>query len=145
MTPKLLSSHEGDPLLRVNGVNVITGDYTETEIDHVIPGPDPIQIMRSYNSFDYATGENIGCWKANAHCTFIIGKDVERENYLADDDHYEYMDAFTGEPNGSILTYGGWQNVSHETRSEFTMKINARKDAKGLANFAQGLGNGAHS
>lgn len=45
-----VASSEGVPLGIVNGVSVITGDYTEQASDLEIPGIEPLPLTRSYVS-----------------------------------------------------------------------------------------------
>lgn len=55
--PSNLTSLESEPSASILGcVSVISGDYTDTAIDYVVPGPDPLPIQRIYSSGELRNG-----------------------------------------------------------------------------------------
>jgi len=61
-----LANLEGDPSTIVNGsVNVITGDYIDTDVDLILPGPEPLVLQRSYTSSDVKGGHFCAVWHSN--------------------------------------------------------------------------------
>ncbi|MBI3259667.1 MAG: hypothetical protein HYZ54_09365 [Ignavibacteriae bacterium] len=67
-----LGSREGDPASLVKNVSTIHGDYSEIEVDLVVPGPDPLTLSRYYSSRDSFTIANIGGWRFHPHCFLFV-------------------------------------------------------------------------
>lgn len=52
----------------VNGVNTITGDFVDSSVDLVIPGPEPLILQRDYASSQYNTFALSNSWRHNHEC-----------------------------------------------------------------------------
>lgn len=119
---------EGEPSALVNRcVNVITGDYSDLQVDLVVPGPQPIMIQRAYSS----AADNAG------NCLFSHGWNLNHEGQMtlterlnapvqegeppAPKDPPEY-DATTKEGYGVRLSYDGTLKKGLDLRSEITFK-----------------------
>lgn len=58
-----------------NSVNVITGDYTDFQVDIMIPGPEPLTLERAYISSCRSIGTLCGSWFLNHHARLMPSKD----------------------------------------------------------------------
>jgi RHS repeat-associated protein len=126
LSSSYLGSLEGDPASIVENVSTIYGDYTEIEIDLVVPAPDPIILSRFYSSRDNLQTAMFGGWRFNPHCFLSVHKDEQGKTQIV-----------AGTPQGSIFTYVAWQNPSNsDKRSLF--KIDPDGAAQGLANTSSG-------
>lgn len=131
-----LGSREGDPESLVENVSTIHGDYTEYDVDLTVSAPDPLILSRFYSSRDALQTTTLGGWRFNPHCSLTLRKDPKGKNYTTGEGKFEYIYTFAGTPEGSILTYAGWHNTAGSTRS--LLKVNAEREALGLANTARG-------
>jgi len=62
----------------VNGcVNVITGDFVDSSVDVVIPGPEPLTLERSYASSDYDNGCFYHGWRHNHQSWIEVADDKD--------------------------------------------------------------------
>lgn len=59
----LLGSREGDPSSIVENVSTIHGDYSESEIDLIVFGPDSLILSRFYSSRDSLFTVSLGGWR----------------------------------------------------------------------------------
>ncbi len=135
-----LSSTEGDPDgIIANCVNVITGDYCEAAQDLIIKGPDLLTLDRFFNSTNYITGKEPGCWRIFPQRYLIIGQDQNSKKCTIENNLYHWVYGFTGERSGGILTYSGWRKKDGCTKD--SLKIDASKDAIGMVNtYAKEIG-----
>lgn len=114
-------------------VNVINGDFCESTIDLQIKGYDSLRLQRTYNTQNYMSGNGAGGWRILSHLVMVLGRQVENPNYtILNGDYYERINAFVGEPSGSILTYSGWKNQDGSTLDP--LKIDIFNDGAGLVN-----------
>jgi hypothetical protein len=61
--PSTLTNLEAEPSSSIyNAVSVISGDYTESFMDFMTPGPDVIPIQRVYSSGERSTGSLCYGW-----------------------------------------------------------------------------------
>ncbi|MGL5264437.1 MAG: DUF6531 domain-containing protein [Candidatus Rhabdochlamydia sp.] len=70
-----LGSREADPASLVENVSTIHGDYTEVEVDLVVPAPDSLILSRFYSSRDTVQTAKLGGWRFNPHCFLTMQKD----------------------------------------------------------------------
>lgn len=116
-----LGSREGDPASIVENVSVVHGDYTEIEVDLVVPAPDSLILSRFYSSRDSLSIANFGGWRLNSHCFLNVQKDQDGG-----------IRAYVGNPDGAILTYTGRPN-------DCSKRLLCNLDVvTGLANTAKG-------
>lgn len=134
---QFLGSREGDPASLVENVSTIHGDYTEVEVDVVVPAPDSLILSRFYSSRDMAQTANFGGWRFNPHCFLSIQKDPKGKTCTTGEGKLEYTYVFVGTPEGSILTYSGWHNSSN-SKSRTLFKIDPEEEMVGLSNTARG-------
>jgi hypothetical protein len=133
---QLLGPREGDPASIIEGVSTIHGDYSECDVDVVVPGPDPLILSRFYSSNDTSDIANFGGWRFLSKCPLILKQDPRR-NYSTPEGTFERTYVRIGTDEGSILTYVGWQNKTNpEATSIF--KIDVEDDAYCIANNARG-------
>ncbi|MBM3191393.1 MAG: RHS repeat protein, partial [Chlamydiae bacterium] len=110
-----LGSREGDPAGLVENVSVVHGDYTEVEVDLTVAAPDSLVLSRFYSSRDSLHTANFGGWRFNPHCFLSIQKDPKGKSYMGAEGKFEKTYVYVGNPDGTILTYVGWQNPSKKT------------------------------
>jgi RHS repeat-associated protein len=130
-----LGSRESDPASLVENVSIIHGDYSEIEVDVIVPAPDSLILSRFYSSRDILQTATLGGWRFNPHCFLTVQKDPRGKNYSTTEGKFERTFAYVGNPDGSILTYVGWKNASSQKRALF--KIDAEGESIGLANSAR--------
>lgn len=133
----LLGSREGDPSSIVENVSAIHGDYTEVEVDLTVPSPDTLVLSRSYSSRDTLPIATFGGWRFNPQCFLTMEKDPKGKTYSSSDGKFERTFAYVGNPEGSILTYVGWRNVTNPSKP-ILFKIDAEMECAGIANTARG-------
>lgn len=131
-----LGSRESDPESLVQNVSTIYGDYTEVEIDLTVPSPDSLVLSRFYSSRDTIQTATFGGWRFNPQCFLAIQKDPKGKTYTTGEGKFEKTYVHVGNPDGTILTYVGWQNASNPKRSLF--KIDPEEGSLGLCNTAKG-------
>lgn len=131
-----LGSRESDPAGLVENVSVIHGDYTEVEVDLTVNAPDSLVLSRFYSSRDTLQIASFGGWRFNPHCFLKIEKDPKGKNYTSAGGKFERTYAYVGNPDGTILTYVGWQNATSTQSCLF--KIDVEEDVVGLSNTAKG-------
>jgi len=107
-------------------VNVIHGDYSESVIDLIVAGPEPLILQRHY----HATRGVIG-WSIFPQQFLVIGKDPQGRSMRSDHQELAWSYAFAGEKSGGVLTYSGWRTA--EGLSPEGMKIDMIQGA-GLVN-----------
>jgi RHS repeat-associated protein len=133
---QLLGSREGDPASIVEGVSTIYGDYSEFDIDAVVPGPDTLILSRFYSSNDTSDVANFGGWRFFPKCTLTVKQDSKRKSYSTSEGIFERTYVRIGTDEGSILTFIGWQNT---TNLETTIyKVDAEGETYSMANSARG-------
>lgn len=130
-----LGSREGDPASLVENVSTIHGDYTEVEIDLVVPAPDSLILSRFYSSRDTIQTANFNGWRFNPHCFLTVRKDSK--GYTTAEGKFERAHVYVGNPDGSILTYVGWQNTTNPSNHSL-FKIDQEEEVIGLSNTAKG-------
>lgn len=87
---------EGDPSSIIAGcVNAVTGTYSESEVDIVIPGPEPLSLQRFYCSADWAEGTLCNGWTYNHAKNALLTRDGP--NYLI----------IASEATGGAVNYSG--------------------------------------
>jgi RHS repeat-associated protein len=133
-----LGSREGDPASLVENVSAIHGNYSDFEVDLIVPGPDSLVLSRYYGSRDnLLTNSSFGGWRFNSHCFLSVLKDSLPRTYTTAEGKFDYTHISIGTNEGSILTYAGWQNTTNSNaRSLF--KVDVEGDLLGLANTARG-------
>jgi RHS repeat-associated protein len=134
-----LGSREGDPASIVENVSTIHGDYSEYEIDLIVPGPDSLVLSRFYTSRDsieVITPTNLGGWRFYSQCFLTVQKDSKWKTYTTSEGKFERTHVYVGTPEGSILTYLGWQNTSNP-KIISSFKIDLEERLLGVANTAR--------
>lgn len=131
-----LGSRESDPASLVENVSTIYGDFTEVEVDLTVASPDSLILSRFYSSRDTIQTAKFGGWRWNPHCFLSIQKDP-RKTYTNAEGKFERMSAYVGNPDGTILTYVGWQNVTNPAKRALC-KIDPEVEVAGVANTAKG-------
>ncbi len=137
MSAVMLPSTESDPdSFIAQCVNVINGDYCETDLDLEIAGPDVLTLQRYYNSKNYMTGKDFGGWRIFPQNFLVTGRDPQNKECKVGQDRFEWIYAFTGERSGGILSYSGWRKISGDTKDP--LKIEILKDTAGMVNSFAG-------
>ncbi len=131
-----LGSRESDPASLVENVSTVHGDYTEVEVDLIVPAPDPLILSRFYSSRDTLKIATLGGWRFNSHCFLSIHKDQKAKSYTTEEGKFEYVHIYAGTQEGCILTYVGWLNTMGSKRALF--KIDVEEEIFGFANTARG-------
>ncbi|MDP1609355.1 MAG: RHS repeat-associated core domain-containing protein [Chlamydiales bacterium] len=133
-----LGSRESDPESLVENVSTIYGDYSDYEVDLVLPGPDSLVLARYYSSRDHLLGcSSLGGWRFNPHCFLSIQKETHVKSYTTSEGKFDSTHILIGTNEGSILTYSGWRNMTNpQVRSLF--KVDVEDSLLGLANTARG-------
>ena len=72
MPIEAISSYEGMPSIIVNGVNVISGDYTLSETDINLHTPVPLTYTRFYNSLMIGPEPYFDLWSHNHECPLLV-------------------------------------------------------------------------
>jgi RHS repeat-associated protein len=132
-----LGSREGDPASLVENVSTIHGDYTEVEVDLTVSSPDSLVLSRFYSSRDNLQTANFGGWRFNPHCFLSIQKDPKGKSYTTAEGKFELTYVYVGNPDGTILTYVGWQNTTNSSKRSL-FKIDPEGEVAGIANIAKG-------
>jgi RHS repeat-associated protein len=132
-----LGSREGDPTGFVENVSTIHGDYTEVEIDLIVPSPDSLILSRFYSSRDTIQTATFGGWRFNPQCFLSIRKDPKSKPYTTAEGKFERAYVYVGNPDGTILTYVGWQNTTSSSKRSL-FKIDPEEETVGLCNTAKG-------
>ena len=70
-----LAARESDPESFVENVSTIFGDYSEVEVDLIVPSPDSLLLSRFYSSQDTFQIANFGGWRFNPHCFLFYKKE----------------------------------------------------------------------
>lgn len=129
-----LGSREGDPASLVENVSTIHGDYTEVEVDLVVPAPDSLILSRFYSSRDTIQTAPFGGWRFNPHCFLRLQKDSQKKSK----GKMERICAYVGNSDGAILTYVGWQNPANSSQS-ILFQIDVEGEMAGVTNTAKGI------
>ncbi len=132
-----LGSRENDPESLVQNVSTIYGDYTEIEVDLIVPSPDSLILSRFYSSRDTIQTATFGGWRFNPHCFLSIRKDPKKKPYTTAEGKFERTYVYVGNPDGTILTYVGWQNTTSSSKRSL-FKIDPEGESIGLCNTAKG-------
>ena len=134
---QLLGPREGHPSSIVDGVSTITGDYSEVEVDLVVPGPDTLNLSRLYSSGDHPASNNFGGWRFLPKCLLSVQKDPKGKTYSTSEGKFDRTYVRVGTDEGSILTYVGWQNTSN-AKSRSLYKVDVDDRVFSMANNARG-------
>ncbi len=113
-------AYEGDPDCVVENVNLISGHYSELEIDAIVASPDPLVFYRSYDSRNG--------WSLSPQCFLYIQRDSQPKTYSTGEGIFEQVRVLIHTEKGGALTYFGWLNPY--VISSFKL------DTTGLANTA---------
>lgn len=132
-----LGSREGDPASIVENVSTIHGDYTEVEVDVTVSSPDTLVLSRFYSSKDTLSVATFGGWRFNPHCFLRTQKDLKAKTYSSSEGTFERTFAYVGNPDGSILTYVGWKNLTNPSK-RILFKLDPEEACMGMANTARG-------
>lgn len=132
-----LGSRESDPASLVENVSAIHGDYAEVEVDLTVSSPDSLVLSRFYSSRDTLQTASFGGWRFNPHCFLSIQKDPKGESYTTAEGKFERAYVYVGNPDGTILTYVGWQNTTNPSKKSL-FKIDPEGEVAGIANTAKG-------
>lgn len=134
---QLLGPREGDPASIIEGVSTIHGDYSELEVDLIVPGPDPLVLSRFYSSHDTPASAHFGGWRFLPKCILWIDKDPKGKTYSTPEGKFDRSYVRVGTDEGSILTYIGWQNTTNpRAKSLYTVDIDGK--IFNLTNTARG-------
>lgn len=123
-----IASTSGMPSSLVNGsVCAITGEYVESELDMVLPGPEPLILRRIYSSNNDTCAHFYDAWQL-AHPSSLT---IDRTRQMQDGHERKRYLAHLLEPSGSELLYHG--KIEHKglNKQEFL-------PPKGLTNCAAG-------
>ncbi len=133
-----LGSRENDPESLVENVSTIHGDYSDYEIDLIVPGPDSLVLSRYYSSMDsHSEIPSLGGWRFHPHCFLSVQKEALARTYTSAEGKFDYTHILIGTNEGGVLTYTGWRNTTNpQGRSLF--KVDVEGDLLGLANTARG-------
>ncbi len=133
-----LGSRENDPESIIENVSTIHGDYSDYEIDLIVPGPDSLVLSRYYSSRDPLLGSSsLGGWRFHPHCFLSIQKEALAKTYATAEGKFDYTHILIGTNEGSVLTYAGWRNTTNpDARSLF--KVDVEGSLLGLVNTARG-------
>ncbi len=134
---QLLGPREGHPSSIVDGVSTITGEYSELEVDLVVPGPDTLNLSRLYSSGDHPASNNFGGWRFLSKCLLSVEKDPKGKTYSTSEGKFDRTYVRVGTDEGSILTYVGWLNSSN-TNSRSQYRIDVDDHVFSMANNARG-------
>ncbi len=104
-----LGSREGDPESLIQNVSTINGDYSEIEVDLIVPGPDPLILSRFYSSQDDRSLATFGGWRFCPQCVLFLERDPS-QHYTTLEGIFYLIYARVGTVEGSILTYTGWNS-----------------------------------
>lgn len=119
---------EGLPSTIVNGtVNIISGDYCESEIDLIVPGAEPISIGRSHSSAAMEMSTLYQGWSSNQFSLMEIHKNSEQPN------RKQPAQAIFRSPSGAIVC------LSSKDFNTQPLEIDIGKHSRGLTNCGQGL------
>jgi len=132
-----LGSREGDPASFVENVSTIHGDYTEVEVDVTVASPDSLVLSRFYSSRDTLPIATFGGWRFNPQCFLTVQKDPKDKTYSTAEGEFERTFVYLGNPDGSVLTYVGWRNITYANK-HVHFKIDAEMECAGIANTARG-------
>ncbi len=132
-----LGSREGDPASLVENVSTLHGDYTELEVDLSVASPDSLVLSRFYSSRDTLPIASLGGWRFNPQCFLTMQKDPKGKSYSSAEGKFDRTFVYVGNPDGSILTYVGWINVTNPAKCVL-FKIDAEVECAGIANTARG-------
>lgn len=130
------SSLEADPAAIIENVNVISGDYSELEIDLNIAGPDPLVLARFYSSQKLDLLTDFGGWFLRPQRVFKIDQ-RNADSYFTDEGEFKLTHIYVGTPEGSILKFTGWQNVTN-LKVGSTFFIEPEEEFLGIVNTARG-------
>lgn len=119
-TSSSVHAYEGDLDCVVENVNIISGHYSELEIDATVAGPDPLLFYRSYDSRNG--------WSFSPHCFLYIQRDAQPKTYSTADGTFEQIRVLVQTEKGGALPYSGWLNPY--------IKSSFKLDTTGLANTA---------
>lgn len=132
-----LGSRESDPESLVENVSTIYGDYTEVEVDLIVPSPDSLILSRFYSSRDTIKTATFGGWRFNPQCFFSVRKDPKGKTYTTAEGKFERTYVYVGNQDGTILTYVGWQNTTNPSKQSL-FKIDPEGESIGICNTAKG-------
>lgn len=135
---RYLGSREADPASIIENVSAIHGDYTDVEVDLIVPSPDPLVLSRFYSSRDTIQTATLGGWRFNPHCFLSVQRAPKgRGTFTTAEGKFERTYVYVGNPDGVILTYVGWVNTSNPSRRTL-FTIDPEEEAVGLVNTAKG-------
>ncbi|NGX47001.1 MAG: tRNA nuclease WapA [Chlamydiae bacterium] len=132
-----LGSREGDPASIVENVSTIHGDYSEVEVDLIVPGPDSLVLSRFYTSKDSLSATSLGGWRFYPQCTLSVQKDSKKKTFSSAEGKFDRTYVNVGMAEGSILTYVGWQNTTNE-KAKALFKVDVDDQIFCMANTARG-------
>jgi hypothetical protein len=123
--PSSLTNLESEPSTLINGtVNVISGDFTNSDTDMILPCAEPLALQRCYQSSDPNTGSLCKSWNYNHFGMLTEGKRKgkhDKKIYTA-----------------NILGAYGSQ-ISYEEQDKNRYCISILCVEKGLTNISQGM------
>lgn len=94
----MLTNLEGEPSGVIEGVNVITGEFTDSEIDLSLPGPEPLTLghtLRNNNPHPVGSTRQIG-WQMSDDESVMVNNTIEASHdysgeYRGGDGEYLYF------------------------------------------------------
>lgn len=132
-----LPFRESDPASYIEGVCVIDGSFTQAETDLAVEGLPALTMTRFYDSRDAWEKASFGGWRAFPQCKLLVQRDPEQD-FTTSEGRFQYCSCEVGMPEGSGLTFIGWQNVDHPTSSSKFLLDHPF----GMVNTASGVING---
>jgi RHS repeat-associated protein len=124
--PTILNMESRSSALMCGCVNAISGDYVESTIDMVVPGPEPLIFERFYTS------------SSQQRCSLMTGWRHGFESYInvekARITHRDQILAYYHRRSGSTLVFGDESSRIPQGPSVF-MGFNKEKNPKGLTNY----------
>ena len=123
-----LTNIEAEPSSYIlNAVSVISGEYTDSTTDYIIPGPDPLPIQRVYSSGEHGNG-SICCGLYWGKHSYLSLSEVRTQKNKT-------------EIQASIVG-GGGSRMTYTEVGDRNYKLHNKCFQKGLTNTSTGIVSG---
>jgi len=123
--PIPIADVEGEPSSYFMGtVNMITGNYCDSELDLVVPGPEPLVVSRNYSSSSGGSYSPFLGWELN-HQFWVLGGYNDYKN------HTRTFCVLMTEPSGARILYDAMFIHGHKGNLQVMMHPDR---ARGLTN-----------
>jgi hypothetical protein len=124
LSESLLANTEGIPSSVVDEcVSAITGDFVDSQVDIVLPGPEPLVLQRSYCSSDNSYSYLLNQWILNYPSELTITE--------IDGHKLQTLHAVLGEKSGARIAYQHKIKGKEARRAPFVIPL---KNSKGMTN-----------